>query len=224
MAALSSTSRGCAIEHSTPIILQATELAFAFPERPLFKDFSAIIAAGVSLIRGGDGVGKSSLLRLLAGELPAQRGQLILKDIVLAQQPELYRQQLFFLDPQALAEAHDQLSPDSYFASVAAAYPQFESAYLAELIVQLGLSPHRGKTLYMLSTGLKRKVWLAAAFASGAALTLLDDPYAALDQTSIRAVQHILESFSGQTQRAIVYSHYEQAAGLGLTSVIDLGD
>ncbi|MFZ6751460.1 ABC transporter ATP-binding protein [Undibacterium sp. Ren11W] len=224
MAALSSTPRGCAIDHSTPIILQLTELEFAYPERPLFKDFSASIPAGVSLIRGGDGVGKSSLLRLLAGELPAQRGQLILKDIALEQQPELYRQQLFYGYPQALAAAHDQCSPDAYFTSVAARYPQFDSAYLAELIAELGLSPHMGKTLYMLSTGVKRKVWLAAAFASGAALTLLDDPFAALDQTAIRAVLQILNSFSSQTLRAIVYSHYEQAAGLSLASVIDLGD
>jgi ABC-type multidrug transport system ATPase subunit len=224
MAALSSTPRGCVIEHSTPIILQATELEFAYPERPLFKDFSASIAAGVSLIRGGDGVGKSSLLRLLAGELPAQRGQLILKDIALAQQPERYRQQLFYGDPQALAAEHDQCSPDAYFASVAASYSQFDSSYLAGLIVELGLTPHMGKTLYMLSTGVKRKVWLAAAFASGAALTLLDDPFAALDQTSIRAVLHILSNFSSQTQRAIVYSHYQQAAGLAFASVIDLGD
>lgn len=224
MAALSSTPRGCVIDHSTAIIVHLAQLDFAYPERPLFKDFSAGIPAGVSLIRGGDGVGKSSLLRLLAGELPVQRGQLTLKGIALAQQPELYRQQLFYGYPLALAEAHDQLSPDAYFASVAARYPQFDAGYLAELIVALGLSPHMGKTLYMLSAGVKRKVWLAAAFASGAALTLLDDPFAALDLTSIRAVLHILNSFSSQTQRAIVYSHYEHSAGLALASVIDLGD
>ncbi|QJQ07347.1 ATP-binding cassette domain-containing protein [Undibacterium piscinae] len=224
MAALSSPPRGSAIEHSTAFILQLSELDFAYPQRPLFKDFSARIPAGVSLIRGGDGVGKSSLLRLLAGDLEAQRGQFILKGIALAEQPACYRQQVFYGYPQALAEAHDQLSPDAYFASVAARYPQFDAVYLAELIVALGLSPHMGKTLYMLSTGVKRKVWLAAAFASGAALTLLDDPFAALDLTSTRAVLQILSSFSSQTQRAIVYSHYEQAAGLALACVIDLGD
>lgn len=222
MAALSSPSRGSAIEHSTAFILQLIELDFAYPQRPLFKDFSARIPAGVSLIRGGDGVGKSSLLRLLAGEMQTQRGQFILKGIALAEQPACYRQQVFCTEPGT--DAHDQLSPDAYFASVAARYPQFDAVYLAELIVALGLSPHMGKTLYMLSTGVKRKVWLAAAFASGAALTLLDDPFAALDLASIRAVLQILSSFSSQTQRAIVYSHYEQAAGLALACVIDLGD
>ena len=224
MAALSSPSRGSAIEHSTAFILQLSELDFAYTQRPLVKDFSARIPAGVSLIRGGDGVGKSSLLRLLAGDLAAQRGQIILKGIALAEQPACYRQQVFYGYPQALAEAHDEISPDAYFSSVAARYPQFDAVYLAELIVALGLSPHMGKTLYMLSTGVKRKVWLAAAFASGAALTLLDDPFAALDLTSTRAVLQILSSFSSQTQRAIVYSHYEQAAGLALACVIDLGD
>jgi len=40
----------------------------------------------------------------------------------------------------------------------------------------------------MLSTGSKRKVWQAAAFASGAALNLIDDPFAGLDQGSINFV------------------------------------
>jgi ABC-type multidrug transport system ATPase subunit len=214
--------RGCAIEHTTPFILQLTQLDFAYPQRPLFVDFSAVIPAGVSLICGGDGVGKSCLLHLLAGELPAQHGQFILKGINLAQQPASYRQQVFCTEPGTAA--HDQLSPDSYFTSVAARYPQFDAGYLAELIVALGLSPHMGKTLYMLSTGVKRKVWLAAAFASGAALTLLDDPFAALDLASIRAVLQILSSFSSQSERAIVYSYYERPVGLALASVIDLGD
>jgi ABC-type multidrug transport system ATPase subunit len=222
MAALILPPRGCVIDHFTDIISHLAQLDFAYPEHPLFKDFSARIPAGVSLIRGGDGVGKSSLLRLLAGDLAAQRGQIILKGIALAEQPAYYRQQVFCTEPGT--DAHDQLSPDAYFASVAARYPQFDAVYLAELIVALGLSPHMGKTLYMLSTGVKRKVWLAAAFASGAALTLLDDPFAALDLTSTRAVLQILSSFSSQTQRAIVYSHYEQAAGLALACVIDLGD
>ena len=60
-------------------------------------------------------------------------------------------------------------------------------AVLQHLIQAFELTPHLEKPLYMLSTGSKRKVWLAAAFASGAAVTLLDQPFAALDKASVGA-------------------------------------
>jgi hypothetical protein len=52
------------------------------------------------------------------------------------------------------------------------------------------------KKLFMLSTGSKRKVWLAAGFASGADLLLLDEPFAALDAPSIAFVKELLQDIS----------------------------
>lgn len=203
-------------------LLQVEGLNFNYPQRALLNDFSVQIPAGVSLLRGGDGVGKSTLLRLLAGDLPAQGGQLTVNHISLSEQPEAYRQQVFWTDPRS--EAFDQLSPDAYFASVQARYPQFDRLRLAGLIEGLALTPHMGKTLYMLSTGLKRKVWLAAAFASGAALTLLDEPFAALDKSSINFVLQQLQALATHPTRAWLFSHYDSPDKLALAALIDLGD
>jgi ABC-type Mn2+/Zn2+ transport system ATPase subunit len=76
----------------------------------------------------------------------------------------------------------------------------------------------------MLSTGTKRKVWLAAAFASGAAVTLLDEPFAALDKTSIGLVIALLQEAAQHPTRAWVVADYAPPQGVALALTIDLGD
>jgi ABC-type cobalamin/Fe3+-siderophores transport system ATPase subunit len=75
-------------------------------------------------------------------------------------------------------------SPWKDFFLQASRYAGFDQTVLLQLIDGLALEPHLFKQIQMLSSGTRRKVWIAAAFASGAALTLLDDPLAALDKSS----------------------------------------
>lgn len=205
-----------------PAILQVEGLCFAYPERTLFADWSAAIAPGVSLVRGGDGRGKTTLLRLLAGVLPADAGRLQIQGIGLQEQAQAYRQQLFWVDPRT--EAFDQMTPLAFFQAQRGVYPGFDDQMLEALIEGLTLAPQMDKQLYMLSTGSKRKVWLAAAFASGAALTLLDMPFAALDKASIGFVLALLQEAAEHPSRAWVVADYEAPREVRLSGLMDLGD
>ncbi len=174
-------------------------------------------------MRGGDGAGKTTLVRLLAGELAAQAGELQINRVNLKDQPSAYRQQVFWVDPRSTS--FDHISPTEYFASLRKTYPQFDYPSLGALAEGLSLTEHLHKPMYMLSTGSKRKVWLAAAFASGAALVLLDDPFAALDKPSIGFVKQLLKQAATHAARAYVVTSYD-AAALGdvpLPARIDLG-
>lgn len=203
-------------------MLQANGLCFRYPTRELFADWSTLIFPGITLLRGGDGRGKSTLLRLLAGTLPADAGQLQINGVRLADQPVAYRQQVFWAEPRS--EAFDQLTPVAYFESQRDHHPGFDDGVLADLVDGLALAPHMNKQLYMLSAGSKRKVWLAAAFASGAAVTLLDEPFAALDKASIGLVVELLEEAADHPGRAWVIADYAAPGNVRLAGVIDLGD
>jgi ABC-type multidrug transport system ATPase subunit len=207
-------------------VLDAQGIAFGYPQRPLFTDWSARIAPGVTLVRGGDGRGKTTLLRLLAGAQTAQAGQLRLQagghSTALDQAPAAYRQQVFWVDPRD--DGGDQLTPDDCFALIAQRHPGFQAELIDDLVEGLALAEHRAKRLFMLSTGSRRKVWLAAAFASGAAVTLLDDPFAALDKPSIRFVTELLQEAAGHSSRGWVVTGYAVPDGVTLAATIDLGD
>jgi ABC-type transport system involved in cytochrome c biogenesis ATPase subunit len=211
------------VETSTSgAVLQVDGLSFHHPGRKLFERWSASILPGVTLVRGGDGRGKTTLLRLLAGQLPAAAGQLQIRGLRLQDQAQAYRNQLFWVEPRS--EAFDHMTAVEYFESQRGRYPGFDAALLARLVQGLGLQEQINKPLYMLSTGSKRKVWLAAAFASGAALTLLDLPFAALDKASIAFVLALLQQAAQHPERAWVLADYEAPAGLRLAGLMDLGD
>lgn len=203
-------------------ILRSQDLAFAYPQRRLFHGLSFELPPGVSLLRGGDGSGKTTLLRLLAGDLPSDAGTLCLRGSSLGEQPAAYRAQVFRVDHQA--SGLDQLTAAAHVAALSARQPGFNPARLPALIDGLGLTPHWQKPLYMLSTGSRRKVWLAAAFACGAPLTLLDEPFAALDQPSIRFVLSLLQAAAIDPLRAWVLADYQAPPAVSLAAVIDLPD
>ncbi|MFT5644712.1 MAG: ABC-type multidrug transport system ATPase subunit [Janthinobacterium sp.] len=206
---------------ATPALLQAARLCFSYPQRALFVDCTLKIPPGITLLRGGDGSGKTTLLRLLAGELAASAGHLQANGIGSAD--PAYRQQVLRTDPRS--DAWDQMTPGACFTSVQQRYPRFDQQALPALVDALALAPHIDKQLHMLSTGSKRKVWLAAAFASHAAVTLLDEPFAALDRGSVATLVALLNAAAkANPDRAWVLADYAAPAGIAMASVIDLGD
>jgi ABC-type multidrug transport system ATPase subunit len=214
--------QGRSIKHSAVLTVEGLSFRYPDPKVDLFAKLSITIQPGVTLVRGGDGRGKSTLLRLLAGALLADAGQLQLNGVSLKEKPDAYRQQLFWMEPRT--SDFDQLTPPQYFESVHGRYPGFDLDLVKQLAESLGLEPHLNKQLFMLSTGSKRKVWLAAAFASGAALLLLDEPFAALDAPSIAFIKQLLQGSPAHPGRAVVIADYEAPDHVPLAGVVDLGD
>ncbi len=204
-------------------LLQASRLRFGYAGAPpVFDGFSFGIPAGLTLVCGGDGRGKTTLLRLLAGELAPQAGSLSIGGIELAHDPRAYRQQVF--RPGSGSEDVAQSTPTEVLAAVRARWPAFDAAALDGLVAGLGLAPHMAKRMFMLSTGSQRKVWLAAAFGARAPVTLVDDPFGALDGASVRFVLDRLRAAAADSTRAFVFSSWDAPEGLPLAAVIDLGD
>lgn len=205
---------------STAALLQVDDLCFAYPSRPLFAHLCAAFTPGLYLVCGDDGNGKTSLLRLLAGDLPAQSGRLQIGEFLLSDDAPAYRRQVFRTDPAS--EAFEQWTPMAWFAQLLERYPAFDMALAAQLLEQLFLSPHLDKTGHMMSTGSRRKVWLVAALASCAPVVLIDQPFAALDTPSIRVVTELLQQSAQQPGRVIVLADYEVPNDLQLNGRIAL--
>lgn len=201
-------------------VLQVKGLGFGWPGRPLFHDLSFDLPPGVSLVRGDDGSGKSTLLGLIAGALLPEAGTLSIQGVRLHEQHDAYRHRVFWIDPQT--EAHDALAAGGYLESLSRHYPRFDNDTFNELVDGFDLRPHLGKPMYMLSTGSRRKVWLTAAFSSGTPLTLIDQPFAALDAPSARFLRELLQDASSHTSRAWLLADHEAPEGVLLTKKIEI--
>lgn len=208
----------------TDTILQARGLTFKFQQQQVFNHFSAAIPAGMTYVVGDESSGKSTLLRLFAGDLTPQAGNIticgISQTINLVDNLSSYQKHVFWVDPRS--NAHDHLSPNDYFAMQRRFYPTFDDALLLDLIEGLSLTDHVSKAIYMLSAGSKRKVWLAVALASGATVTLLDEPFAALDKASINFLIARLENAAQNKKRTWVIADYEIPQNLTAHFTINL--
>ncbi|MDB5929748.1 MAG: transporter related protein [Polaromonas sp.] len=206
-------------------ILKADRLCFGYFPAPaplLFDQLCFELPPGVSFIGGDESSGKTTLLQLLAGELPASavRGQLQLRGIGLAQNRPAYQRQVAWLDPRDTRR--DQQTARQVFAGLPQARAGLDPEALQAHIAGLSLAPHLDKALFMMSSGTRRKVLLAASLASGAALTLLDQPFMALDRPSIDYLLQVLAGAARSPDRAWVVADYEAPAEVALASVMAL--
>ena len=201
-------------------ITETHRLGHVWGDRELFARLDLKFSAGVNWVRGEEQAGKSTLLRILSGELAPTSGWVQTNGIRANQEPLMYAQRVFLAN--TIHASLDQIVPAQWFANLPERYPLFKSSVLAELVKAFGLAPHIGKPMYMLSAGSRRKVGLSAAMASGAALTLIDQPFAALDGPSVRLLREVLQDFAQQSERACVIADYEAPETVPLNRTIAL--
>ena len=202
-------------------VLHVQRLSFTYADQPaLVSDWSTSITTGVTLVHGDTGSGKSTLLRLIAGDEAASAGGLTLAGTRLDDDPVAYRRNVFWCDPAT--DTFDRVTARECSASLSAGDTGFVAAAWQALVDGFALAPHIDKPMYMLSTGSKRKVWLAAALASGRLLTLLDEPTGGLDAPSIACLTDSLAQLSAHPARAIVVASSERLARVPPAGLIEL--
>lgn len=166
-------------------------------DRLLFSDLSFNLAPGEALwLRGPNGVGKSSLLRLIAGLLPAASGR-VARPVALA-----------------LADERVALDPELTVTRALAFWAPLDGAdpaAVTEAMAAMALTPLADVPVAYLSTGQRKRAVLARTMASGAQLWLLDEPGNGLDSASLDLLR---TAIAGQRRRggAVVFaSHFDLA-------------
>jgi ABC-type multidrug transport system ATPase subunit len=195
-------------------LLRARSLGVRGAGRTLLHDLSFSVTPGLTHVRGGEGRGKSTLLRLLAGVQAPDAGT-------------LHRgvDTVFWADPSDPRD--DPLTGRQWLARPRDRFPAWDDARQDRLVEAFGLVEHLDKALFKLSTGSRRKVGLVAAFASGARVVLLDMPFAALDGPGRMLLDELLREAAGDAARAWIVADYELPATLAsvpLAGTVDLGD
>lgn len=184
--------------------------------------WSASFGAGLSLLLDEEGAVAGSLLRVLAGEVAPAVGTVRWDRVDVAAWRERSPEGVFWRDPRA---PWPEISPEQWVGELAARYPAWRADDWQRHVQGLALQEHLHKEMFRLSTGSKRKVLLAAALASGAPLTLIDEPEAALDHASIRYLREALGEQArraGEAGRVWVVANYELIAELPWNQVIRL--
>jgi phospholipid/cholesterol/gamma-HCH transport system ATP-binding protein len=197
--------------HTTPLV-ELRDLSFGYGERVILKNLSFKIPRGqVTALMGVSGGGKTTVLRLIGGQIRAQQGQMLFdgRDVTHMQQTELYaarrRMGMLFQFGALFTDM-------SVFDNVA--FPLREHTALSEDLIRdivlmkldaVGLRGARDLKPSEISGGMSRRVALARAIALDPELIMYDEPFAGLDPISLGTAARLIRRLNDS---------------LGITSVI----
>jgi len=204
----------------TETAVQLTDVSFGYDRRrPVLRGIDMTIPRGkVVAIMGGSGCGKTTILRLIGGQLRTQRGKIIVagQDVM-----ALDRDALFALRRRIgmLFQFGALFTDMTVFENIA--FPLREHTELQEelirdlVLMKLNAVGLRGAAQLRpseLSGGMSRRVALARAIALDPMLVMYDEPFAGLDPISLGIVGQLIRKLNdalGITSVVVTHDIYE---------------
>ncbi len=210
--------------------LEINDLSFAHMKEndPLFESLSLELERGKSLlVVGGNGVGKTTLSRLLMGILEPTRGQVSINGINMDQiSLDWWRRQVAYL-PQ-----EPDFIDGTIRENLMTLNPNISDKQLQDVTAEAGLteflhSHPKGLEAPLfndgsnLASGVRKRLALARALTSANKRAIFDEPMEGMDSQGRSAVSQVLGAFIRNGRSVIVFSH---DAGLvsGTDMVLDL--
>lgn len=202
--------------------LQALGLACRRGRRLLFEGLSFGLGDGQALrVKGGNGAGKTSLLRQLVGLAPADAGEVHWDGRPIARQREAYGAALAYLGHAPGLK--DELTPlENLAADAALAGGADTPAQHVQALADWGLAAAARLPLRVLSAGQRRRVALARLSLSGAALWILDEPFTALDDAGCAQLGQLIERHLARGGLAVLTSHQPLPLAEARVQVLEL--
>jgi len=190
--------------------------------RQLFKDVDCRLHAGHWLyVTGANGVGKTSLLRMLCGLAPVESGEILWNDAPIGSQRDSYQQDLCYLGHlNALQESmsvQENLMFTSALGGIALNEPKARS-----VLERFGLRGRARQLVRHLSQGQKRRVALSRLALSSARLWVLDEPYVAMDEAGIQMLSDLIASHLDTGGLAVLTSHQRVPVGAHPAQLLEL--
>jgi len=175
---------------SGKLVFEAVHVTHAFGGPPVIADFSARIQRGDRIgIIGPNGCGKTTLIKLLVGELEPTSGEIRRGTNLL---PAYFDQQREQLDPAA--SIMDNVTGGSGDTVTIDGQPRHVSGYLRDFL----FPPERLRApVSMLSGGERNRLLLARLFARPSNLLVMDEPTNDLDADTLELLEEMVANYAG---------------------------
>ena len=189
-------------------MLAAEDLGGERGGRPLFRALRFALRPGqVVWLRGRNGRGKTSLLRLMAGLATPAAGAVHCDGLPLPRAGAAWRERLLFIGhANALKEDLTVAESLRFLAQIQGR--TCSAAALADALARLGIAPLAARPVRTLSQGQRRRVALARlALPQPPAVWLLDEPFDALDDDGVRLLNALLSDHAAAGGSTLLTSH-----------------
>lgn len=185
-------------------MLQVNNLTYERDELTIIRNLSFSVQSGsLLIIKGDNGQGKTTLLKLLAGILSPHTGKISWANQPITHDPDSFYKRINYIGHKSAVALPLTPEENLYFAS--RAYKRKGS--ISEALSTVNLL-HKQKTpASFLSAGQVRRIALAKLFLLDTNIWLLDEPYTALDAQGVAWLQMHIEQHLQNNGIVIMTSH-----------------
>lgn len=206
-------------EPVAPPLLAVRGLGFARNDEPIFGPLDFHVDAGEAvLVHGANGRGKTTLLRVLAGLLSAQSGEVEIDGERADREAVAHTCALL----GHLLGHKGELSAEENLRFARGLFGQRPGMSPLSALAAVGLAGYEDSPARQLSAGQKKRLALARLLLVPARLWLLDEPYANLDLEGIDLVNRLVAHHLSRGGGALITSHGAYATGAVRTRTLSL--
>jgi len=194
-------------------LLRFDHVCKSYGTRTVLHERTGRFGPGAYALRGPNGIGKSTLLRVLAGVDEADGGDIVIDGHSLAAQPAAAKARLSYAPDEC--PVYPFVTGRELLAFVAWAKRCAVSDEVMDIVARFGLARHLDTRCGAMSLGTQKKLMLAAAWIGDPAVLLLDEPSNGLDADA-RAVLVALLAARRATSVVFMSTHdrtFADAAG-----------
>ena len=194
---------------SDQTLLSLHSLGFERDDVLLFSGVSLDVCAGtIWQVLGPNGVGKTTLIRILATLLIPTQGELRWKGKPLSRARQQYLSNLLYIGhSQGVKPGLTPVENLNWWAGLQG----FRNLDTESVFEQIGLSGYQDSPCYQLSAGQLRRVALCRMLVSDAPLWILDEPFTAIDKQGVQLLEGLLDEHASKGGAVIFSSHQDMS-------------
>ena len=187
-------------------LLEAREINCWRGDRHILRDVSFGVRAGEFLkLTGPNGVGKTTLIRIVCGLLPPENGTVLWRGKRVSSSNDEYHIEMAYLGHLNSLKA--DLTARENLCFLAGLRQSLSDADIDAALDRVGILSRGDLVARSLSAGQKRRLALARLLLSGALLWILDEPVTNLDTAGIELVEELITEHVNKGGLALAAAH-----------------
>ncbi len=185
-------------------MIEINNVSFSYKRTPVFRNINLRFEKGcVYGLLGENGVGKTTLLKIICGLQLPQQGDCKVDGMKAFDRLPQMLQNIFFLPDEV--QLPDNATPAKYMRDLMPFYPQASEETFLRLMAELEVEPQR--KFKEMSFGQQKKSLIACALSLGTDYVLLDEPTNGLDIPSKAHFRRILADMAAAQRTILISTH-----------------
>jgi ABC-2 type transport system ATP-binding protein len=185
-------------------LLEVRNLELSYGRQKVINDVSFQLYPGkVMALIGPNGAGKSSIIRILAGLITPEKGQIVLKGKSLPSHSTIHHEAGFFIEGP---DFYQNLTARQNLILLKRIRKDEQS--VSDLLRVVGIEYAAGKKVRKFSSGMKQRLGIAQALLGDPSILVLDEPFSGLDPEVKQFLMDLIKQLAVEKNKAILISSH----------------